>query len=102
MMDACVEDGATSTKDERDEVEDCGGDEIIPGTETKVTVDPKEKCKQYDGDVMCCFEELVAVVSVVYVSAGCLLFIPCGTHLIGPILMILRYAWGMSAATPVQ
>jgi hypothetical protein len=86
-----IEYGAANTEDEREEVEDRSGDEVVPGRQTEVAVDPEEEGKYKDSDVVGHFEKLVTVASM-----GCVNWTPLGalmdTHLMGPILMILRYA----------
>jgi hypothetical protein len=68
-----VEYGAANTEDEGEEVEDRSGDEVVPGRQTEVTVDPEEEGKYKDSDVAGHFEKLVTVVSV-----GCVNWIPLG------------------------
>lgn len=67
VVDSCVEDGAPGTEDERADIEGGSGNEVIPGCETEVTVDPEEKAEEDNSDIMGRFEELVAVVSGIYV-----------------------------------
>jgi hypothetical protein len=68
MVDARGKDGAAGTEDKRAEIEDRRCDEIIPGTETKVTVHPKEEREQDDCNIVCCFKKLVAVVPEHFMS----------------------------------
>ena len=64
-------------------------------------MNPEEETKEDNGNIVRYFEELVTVVS----GAGVSRLAPKYTwfsYLIGPMLIILRYAWGIRAATPVQ
>lgn len=67
VVDSCVEDGAPGTEDERADIEGGSGNEVIPGGETEVTVDPEEEAEEDNSDIVCRFEELVAVVSGIQV-----------------------------------
>lgn len=93
MMDAGGKEGAAGTKYQRAEVKNCSRDKIIPGTKAKIAVNPKKEAEQDDRDIVRCFEELVAVVSAdVYQMMNEYTFLRLVTYLIGPMLMILRYA----------